>query len=91
MAITPASFIPEQRDAGGNSAAHGGGAGPGPSVGHAASVHGGMDTSYNEATDSAHVASHESTPVAHPITGTPLPKSTGAGKGNIHRGGRGGK
>lgn len=93
MAITPASFVPEKRGAGGGGGGPGGanGGGPGPSVGHAATVHGGVDMTYNEATDMSQMASHETMPANHPITGTALPMGTGAGKGSIHKGGRGGK
>lgn len=94
MAITPASFVPERRGAGGTGGGPAGGSnggGNGPSVGHAATVHGGVDTSYNHGTDSAASPAHESTPANHPVTGTALPKGTGAGMGTIHRGGRGGK
>jgi len=81
MAITAASFVPESRDAGG--VPHSGSA-----AATASPTHG---ESYNNATDSATSAAHESTPATHPITGTPLPKGTGAGKGTIRRGGRGGR
>jgi len=48
--------------------------------------------SYNEATDSAQKASHETPPAVHPLTGTNLPQTTGAGKGTVRKGiVRGGK
>lgn len=47
---------------------------------------------YNEATDAAQSASHETPPATHPITGTTLPQTTGAGKGKVVKGiVRGGK
>lgn len=87
MAITAASFVPERRGAGGPAspagAPHGNSA-----AAHGSPVHG---EGYNHATDSAQAAAHESQPANHPVTGTPLPKGTGAGAGTIRRGGRGGK
>lgn len=81
MAITAASFIPEERKGGG---------GAGGAAVHGSAMHGAA-ADYNDATDSATTAAHESIPATHPVTGTALPSSTGAGKGTIHRGGRGGK
>lgn len=97
MAITMNSFVPEERGAGGaggGPGGPGGGAGNssgGPSTGHAATVAHGMNTDYNHATDSAMTAMHESMPATHPVSGTALPKGTGAGTGTIRKGGRGGK
>jgi len=78
MALTTGAFVPEERKGGGAAAAaHGPGA---P-----------MDSLYNHATDAAMTAMSESTPANHPVTGTPLPKGTGAGTGAVRKGGRGGK
>lgn len=79
MAITSASFVPEQRKGGG------------PSSGSAATVAGGMDQGYNHATDAAMTAMHETMPATHPVSHTPMPKGTGAGMGMVRKGGRAGK
>jgi hypothetical protein len=47
----------------------------------------GTSTAYNEATDDASPpAPQEQVPSAHPITGTQVPQSTGAGKGKVSKG-----
>lgn len=58
MAITSASFVPEQRD---------------------------MFTGYADK-PAASPAPQESVPSTHPVTGTQLPQSTGAGKGSVRKG-----
>ena len=83
MALTTASFVPEKRKGGGGSG--GGNSGGGP---NAAAM---MGDGYNHATDAAMTAMHESMPANHPVTGTALPRGTGAGMGTVHKGGRGGK
>jgi len=76
MAITPASFVPEKRGV------------QGPdnySVGMAKNV----DAAPPPAgTEREQHANWEANTTAHPITGTPLPTSTGAGEGKIMKGGR---
>jgi len=89
MALTHASFVPEERKGGGGG---GGAAGGGPSTGTAATPGHGMDTGYNHATNAAQSAGPaESQPATHPVSGTAIPKGTGAGQGTVRRGGRGGK
>lgn len=42
---------------------------------------------YNKTTDKAPApAPQESIPTTHPLTGTPIPQSTGAGKGSVRKG-----
>lgn len=69
----------EQRDAGGGGHG-GGGAGGGHGQGHGGG--GGVSTGQAETAQ---------TPGAHPLTGTTLPRGTGAGSGAIQKGGRGGR
>lgn len=83
MAITAASFVPEERKGGA------GGAGA-ASAAHGSPMHG-ESAGYNDATDAAMSAMHESMPKSHPVTHTALPDGTGAGKGTVRRGGRGGR
>lgn len=85
MAITAASFVPEERKGGGGGSGSGAGA-----AAHGSPMHG-DSADYNHATDAAMSAGHESIPATHPVTGTVLPDGTGAGKGTVRRGGRGGK
>lgn len=85
MALTTASFVPENRKGG-----SGGGGGGGSSAAHGSPMHG-ADAAYNHATDSAMVATHESGPKTHPVSGTGLPLTTGAGQGTVRKGGRGGR
>jgi len=87
MAITSASFVPESRKGGGAAAAASAGHG---SAASGSSMHG-ADADYNHDTDAATVAMHESNPKTHPISGTGLPQTTGAGQGTVRKGGRGGK
>jgi hypothetical protein len=88
MALTHASFVPEERKGGGGGG--GGGGASGAAAGHSAGQ--GMDAGYNHATDAAQsTGPAESQPATHPVSGTPLPKGTGAGTGTIRKGGRGGK
>lgn len=86
MALTIGNFFSEERKGGG------GASGGGPAAGHAASAAHGVDTSTNQATNAAQSTSPaESQPATHPVTGTVIPHLTGAGKGTIRKGGRGGK
>lgn len=63
MAITSASFVPEERG------------------------RMGLSTAYNDVTDAAPApSSTETVPSVHPITGTQVPQSTGAGKGTVRKG-----
>lgn len=87
MAITAASFVPEERKGGAAGAASGAGA---ASAAHGSPMHG-DSAGYNHATDAAMSAMHEAMPKSHPVTHTALPDGTGAGKGTVRRGGRGGK
>jgi hypothetical protein len=80
MAITSASFVPETRKGGAGAA----------SAAHGSPMHGDA-ADYNHATDSAMSAMHESMPANHPVTGTALPKGTGAGQGTVRKGGRSGR
>ena len=85
MAITFESFVPEERKGGGG----GGGAAAAASNGHGPGQNMGADM--NHATDAAMTPMHEAIPNTHPVSGTALPKGTGAGTGTIRKGGRGGK
>lgn len=86
MALTHASFVPEERKGGGGG---GGGGASGAAPGHSAGN--GMDAGYNHATDAAMTPMHETMPATHPVSGTALPKGTGSGMGTVRKGGRGGK
>lgn len=85
MAITSASFVSEERKGGG-------GAAGGPSAGSAATPGHGMDSAHNNATSAAQsTGPAEAQPANHPVSGTAIPSTTGAGQGTIRKGGRGGK
>jgi len=86
MAITAASFVPEQRLGAAASAAADGVAG----AVHGSPMHGAAAGS-GHGVDAAMSAVHESVPAVHPVTGTALPQGTGAGKGTVRTGGRGGR
>jgi hypothetical protein len=79
MAITAASFVPEQR---------GVPASDNYSLGSAKNVDA---APVSAGTGSEQHADWEANLTSHPITSTPLPTSTGAGQGRIMKGGRGGK
>ncbi|HEY6012742.1 MAG TPA: hypothetical protein VIU37_02000, partial [Candidatus Limnocylindrales bacterium] len=69
-----------------------GAAGGGPSAGAAATTGHGMDSGYNHATDAAQsTGPAEAQPATHPVSGTAIPSTTGAGQGTVRKGGRGGK
>lgn len=89
MAITTASFVPEERA--GNNSGGGGGAAPAGASAHGPGAgpmnpHGAAPTH-----DGAHMAMHETMPATHPLSGTPLPAGTGSGQGTVRKGGPGGR